>query len=242
MLVIPAIDLKDGQVVRLKQGDMQQSTVYSNDPVAFAAKWYQEGAARLHLVDLNGAFEGKPCHFEIVQKIKTKFPDLKIEIGGGLRNRDSVVSYFKAGVDFCILGTIALKDPNLAKALAQEFSRKIILGIDAKNGQVATEGWADVSSKSASDVLAQFTGTAFESVIYTDIAKDGMLAGPNFEQTKKLIQMQSFPVIASGGLSQLSDIQKLKDINAYGVIAGKALYENRFHLKEALKTAGASAC
>lgn len=237
MEIIPAIDMKDHQAVRLKQGRMQDATVYSDSIIAMAEKWISQGATRLHLVDLNGAFAGAPVHFADVAAIAKKFPDIKIEIGGGIRNLDTTARYFDHGVSYCILGTVAIKNPALVEEAAQKFPGKIILGIDAKNGMVATEGWDEASTHSALAVARRFGGLAIESVIYTDIAKDGMLAGMNLEQITAMKEC-GFPLIASGGLTSLEDITALKNIGGlHGVIAGKAIYEGRFDVAEAINAA-----
>lgn len=234
MIIIPAIDMKDHQVVRLKQGRMADVTVYSDSVVDMAGKWVSEGAGRLHLVDLNGAFAGEPVHFSDIKNIRKKFPKIKIEVGGGIRDEDTMQRYFDVGVDFCILGTIAVQNQDVVVKACEKFPGKIILGVDAKDGFVATQGWDKVSKISAVDLVQSFEDGEIESVIYTDISKDGMLAGMNFSKIKE-IQRCAFPVIASGGLSTLEDIKKLREMQVFGVIAGKAIYENRFSVKEAIE-------
>ena len=233
MKVIPAIDMKDHQAVRLKQGDMKQVTVYNDDVFLQAKNFIEEGASRIHLVDLNGAFEGKPVHFDEIQKISKQHSNIKIEVGGGIRSLKTMQQYFESGVNFCILGTAAVKNPDLVFEACEKFPGKIILGIDAKNGMVATHGWDQTSSLKAIDLLQKFKGLPIESVIYTDISKDGMLQGMNFKEIK-MMNALDFKIIASGGLTSLDDIKKLIDLNVFGVIAGKAIYENQFSLKEAL--------
>lgn len=235
MLVIPAIDLKDHQVVRLKQGRMNAATVYSSSLLPFAQKWIEQGAMRLHCVDLNGAFEGTPVHFDDVARVAKKFPDVQIEVGGGIRTIETIKNYFSSGVSYVILGTAAVKNPKLVAEACELFPGKIILGVDARDGLVAVDGWDQVSRETALDLVKRFSGLAIESVIYTDIAKDGMLAGMNLE---KIAAMKAcgFPVIASGGLTSLKDIEALCDIGGlHGVIAGKAVYENLFSVKEAIE-------
>jgi phosphoribosylformimino-5-aminoimidazole carboxamide ribotide isomerase len=228
MIVIPAIDMRDHQVVRLKQGRLSDTTVYAASTLTQAEIWINQGATRLHLVDLNGAFEGKPVHFSGVAAIAKKFPHAVIEIGGGIRTITTVRQYFEHGVSLCILGTAAIKDPELVRRACEEFPRRIILGLDAKNGQVATEGWGETSTTAAAAVAAAFADCALESIIYTDIAKDGMLAGMNLEQIT-VMKNCGPPLIASGGLTSLADIDALQKIGGiFGVIAGKALYEARF--------------
>lgn len=235
MLIIPAIDMKDHQAVRLQQGDMAKATVYSTSVVAMAEKWVAQGATRLHLVDLNGAFEGKPIHFDSVTEIRQQLPHIQIEIGGGIRTLETIERYIDHGVDFCILGTVAIKNPDLVFAACEKFPGQIILGIDAKTGLVATEGWDETSQLKATTVVKKFAGAAIESVIYTDIAKDGMLAGMNLEQISQMLLDSPFPVIASGGLTSLEDIAALARLpKVHGVIAGKAIYENKFSVAEAI--------
>lgn len=240
MLIIPAIDLKDRQVVRLKQGRMEDATAYNSDPVAQASHWIKimessKQESRLHLVDLNGAFEGKPVHFDIIKKISVKHPNTKIEIGGGIRNLETIQQYIDSGVTYCILGTAAVKNPQLLFEACKKFPKQIILGIDAKNGLVATEGWDKTSHKTAIDLVKEFAEAQIESVIYTDIAKDGMMQGMNHKAITEMANESPFPIIASGGLTALSDIDQLNKMqNILGVIAGKALYEGAFKLEEAI--------
>lgn len=237
MMIIPAIDMKDHQAVRLKQGRMVDATVYSDSIVAMAEKWIGQGARRLHLVDLNGAFAGKPVHFTDVAEVAKKFPEVKIEIGGGIRELATLQKYFDHGVSYCILGTAAIKQPELVTQAAQAFPGKIILGVDANNGKVATEGWDEASTHRALDVAQRFQGLAIESVIYTDIAKDGMLEGMNLEQIREMKKC-GFPLIASGGLTSLDDIRQLQEMgDLHGVIAGKAIYEGKFSVAEAIAQA-----
>lgn len=238
MLVIPAIDLKDHQVVRLSQGKMGQAKVYADNPLLVADDWIKQGAKKLHLVDLNGAFEGKPIHFKEVEEIARAFPEIKMEIGGGIRTLETVTRYFECGVGFCILGTAALKSPELLEEACQKFPQKIILGIDAKEGNLVVEGWGESSKMPANEVLLKFKDKKIAEVIFTDISKDGMMQGMNFDSIKKISSQSPFGVIASGGLTSLADIEVLKKIpNVTGVIAGKALYEGLIDLKEAIKIA-----
>lgn len=233
--IIPAIDLKDHQVVRLEKGLMASAKVYHQDPLIMAQQWIDQGTKRLHLVDLNGAFLGKPVHFDIVRKIKKQNPQVIVQVGGGIRTLETIQAYLDSGVDYLILGTIAIKKPNLFRQWASQFPNTLILGLDAKDGYVATEGWDEKSESKATEVLQKFDDLQLAGVIYTDIAKDGMLSGPNFKKTQELAASTHLPVIASGGLSCLEDIDHLIELkNIAGVIAGKALYEERFDLKEAL--------
>lgn len=234
MQIIPAIDLKDHNVVRLKQGRMGKATVYSKSILEIAEKWISQGATRLHVVDLNGAFEGQPVHFDDVARLAKKFPQIQIEIGGGIRDRETIQKYFDSGVHYCILGTTAVKNPQLVIDACKDFPHQIILGLDAKGGFVATDGWDEGSELSSLDVARRFEGCNLESIIYTDISKDGMLSGMNFEMIEEM-KACGFPIIASGGVSSLEDIERLVQIGGlYGVIVGKALYEDRFSLKDAI--------
>ncbi|MDA0688276.1 MAG: 1-(5-phosphoribosyl)-5-[(5-phosphoribosylamino)methylideneamino]imidazole-4-carboxamide isomerase [Proteobacteria bacterium] len=240
MLVIPAIDLKDGQCVRLRQGRMEDSTVFSDDPLEQAARWVEKGARRLHIVDLNGAFAGTPVNGEIVAAIAKQFPDLPIQIGGGIRNLESARFYIEAGVSYLIIGTQAVKDPDFVQAACTEFPGKIIVGLDAVNGKVATEGWADVSELDAVDVVKRFTGMGVVAIVYTDISRDGMMQGVNIDATVELAEQSSIPIIASGGIAKLADIVDLKaacktttGAGIMGVITGRAIYDNKLDLAEA---------
>lgn len=234
MLIIPAIDLKDGKCVRLKQGRMEDDTVFSDNPVATAQHWVDEGARRLHLVDLNGAFAGTPIHKPVVEAIVKAFPELPIQIGGGIRSLDSIEHYLDAGVSFVILGTKAVQDPSFVEEACQKFTGHIIVGIDAKDGMVATDGWANVTDVKASDLAKRFADAGVSSIVYTDIARDGMMQGVNVEQTIALAQYSGLPVIASGGVTNLDDIRLLKDHKEIlGVITGRAIYEGSLSLREA---------
>lgn len=236
MLVIPAIDLKDGACVRLRQGNMDDVTVFSDDPVAIAAQWVEAGCKRLHLVDLNGAFEGKPVSAPIIQAIAHKFPDLPIQVGGGIRSLETIDEYLMTGVNYVIIGTKAVTDPHFIKEACNNFPDKIIVGIDAKEGMVATNGWSEISSHRVEDVAKRFEDYGVTSIIYTDISRDGMLQGCNIEHTAALAAATSIPVIASGGIHTLQDIQMLleaKQPNIEGVVTGRALYEGTLDLAEA---------
>ncbi|MEY4589123.1 MAG: hypothetical protein RL497_1199 [Pseudomonadota bacterium] len=233
MLIIPAIDLKDGQCVRLRQGLMDDSTVFSSDPVAMAARWVGEGARRLHLVDLNGAFEGTPVNGEVVTAIARAYPNLPIQIGGGIRSLATIEHYLNAGVQYVILGTKAVKEPAFVKQACQAFPGHIIVGLDAKNGLVATDGWAEVSSLKATELAKQFESDGVSSIVYTDIDRDGMMQGVNIEATVQMAQASSLPIIASGGVTDLGDIQRLLSVAQHGicgVITGRAIYEGTLDL------------
>ena len=236
MLLLPAIDLKDGQCVRLRQGRMEDTTVFSDSPVDTATRWVEAGAKRLHLVDLNGAFDGKPVNSDSVQAIAKKFPDLPIQIGGGIRDAKTVQAYLDAGVTYCIIGTKAVEDPDFVIALCKQFPGHIIVGIDAKNGMVATDGWAEVSSVSAINLAKQFEEAGVVAIVYTDIARDGMMKGVNIEATVELAKSITIPVIASGGVTNMDDIIelcKVEDTGISGTILGRSIYEGTINLAKA---------
>ena len=240
MLLIPAIDLKDGACVRLKQGRMEDNTVFSNDPVKVAERWVNEGAERLHIVDLNGAFAGRPVNAEVVYKITQAFPDLKVQLGGGIRNKNTIKEYLDAGISFAIIGTQAVKNPEFVKQMCADFSGHIIVGLDAKEGFVATEGWADVSEIQANELAKKFENAGVNEIIYTDIARDGMMQGVNVEATVKLAEAINIPVIASGGITDIEDIKKLKQVASCGItgaITGRAIYQGTLDFSEARKLA-----
>ena len=237
MLVIPAIDLKDGQCVRLKQGRMGDSTVFSDDPVSMAGTWQAKGARRLHIVDLNGAFAGTPVNAEIIAKIAAAYPDLPIQIGGGIRSMDNVEFYMNAGVSYVIIGTQAVKKPEFVKEACEAYPGKVIVGIDAIEGMVATEGWADVSDVAAVTLAEKFADYGVAAIVYTDINCDGMMRGVNLEATKELAARSPIPVIASGGVSKLADIAAIREVSKtsrgggiMGVITGRAIYEGSLDL------------
>ncbi len=239
MLIIPAIDLKDGACVRLRQGLMDDATVFSDDPVAMAAKWVQAGCRRLHLVDLNGAFEGQPVNGEVVTAIAKRYPDLPIQIGGGIRTLETIEHYVRAGVSYVIIGTKAVKEPQFVTEACRAFPGKVIVGLDAKDGFVATDGWAEVSSVQAVDLARRFEADGVSAIVYTDIAKDGMLSGPSYELYGKLLgAMPSLKLIASGGVSSIRDLESLRDLGMDGAIIGRALYEGTITLDELARCNG----
>ncbi len=242
--IIPAIDLKDGACVRLRQGLMEDSTVFSDDPTAMARRWVEEGARRLHLVDLNGAFEGEPVNGQVVTAIAQAYPNLPIQIGGGIRDLETIEHYVTAGVSYVIIGTLAVKQPEFVSEACQAFPGKVIVGLDAKEGLVATDGWAEVSSLRATDLARRFEDDGVSAIVYTDIARDGMMQGVNVEATVTMAEASSIPVIASGGITNLDDIQALVAAGHPGIcgaITGRAIYEGTLSLAEAQALADGAA-
>ena len=236
MLVIPAIDLKDGECVRLRQGRMDDSTVFGDDPVSMAKRWVDAGCRRLHLVDLNGAFAGTPVNGEAVTAIAQAFPQLPIQIGGGIRTLETIEHYVKAGVSYVIIGTKAVKEPAFVKEACAAFPGKVIVGLDAQDGFVATDGWAEVSTVKAVDLARQFKDDGVSSIVYTDIARDGMMQGVNVEATVNLAVEGGIPVIASGGVTNIEDIRALSKVAGQGIlgaITGRALYEGTLDVAQA---------
>src|SRR5476651_1234004 len=228
MLLIPAIDLKDGQCVRLKQGDMDQATIFSEDPAAMARLWVDRGARRLHLVDLNGAFAGKPKNEEAIRAIiKEVGNDIPVQLGGGIRDLNTIERYLDDGLEYVIIGTAAVKNPGFLQDACTAFAGHIIVGLDAKDGKVATDGWSKLTGHEVVDLALKFQDYGVEGVIYTDIGRDGMLTGINIEATVKLAQALTIPVIASGGLADMADIDKLCAVESEGVegvICGRSIY------------------
>ena len=228
MLLIPAIDLKDGHCVRLKQGDMGQSTTFGEDPVAIASRWIEQGARRLHLVDLNGAFAGHPQNEKAIRRIlKEVGSAVDVQLGGGIRDLDTIERYLDAGLRYVIIGTAAIRNPGFLQDACTAFGGHIIVGLDARDGKVATDGWSKLTRHDVVDLGKKFEDFGVESIIYTDIGRDGMLSGINIEATVKLAQALSIPVIASGGLSNMTDIEALcavEDEGIEGVICGRAIY------------------
>ena len=228
MLLIPAIDLKDGHCVRLKQGDMDQATTFGEDPAAMARRWVDAGARRLHLVDLNGAFAGKPKNFAAIKAIlKEVGDDIPVQLGGGIRDMDTIEKYIDSGLRYVIIGTAAVKNPGFLKDACSAFGGHIIVGLDAKDGKVATDGWSKLTGHEVADLGKKFQDWGVESIIYTDIGRDGMLSGINIDATVKLAQALTIPVIASGGLGRMCDIEQLCAVESEGVegvICGRAIY------------------
>ncbi len=237
MIVYPAIDLKGGQVVRLAEGDMDRATVYADDPAAQAARFAEAGADWLHVVDLDGAFAGSSVNGDAVRAIGMAFPG-KIQLGGGIRSRASIDRWFRLGIDRAVIGTAALTDPDLVKDAARDFPERIVVAVDARDGMIATQGWADVSDMPVLDLARRFEDAGVAALLFTDIGRDGMLKGVNVEATAALAQAQALPVIASGGVAGIEDITALKGRdNIQGVITGRAIYDGRLDLSAAIRAA-----
>ncbi|MFP3872968.1 MAG: 1-(5-phosphoribosyl)-5-[(5-phosphoribosylamino)methylideneamino]imidazole-4-carboxamide isomerase [Thiohalophilus sp.] len=235
MLLIPAIDLKDGKCVRLRQGKMDDETIFSDDPVSVAARWVEAGARRLHIVDLNGAFAGKPVNADVVHAIASAFPDLPIQIGGGIRDEETVETYLDAGVQYVIIGTKAVNAPHFVNDLCMEYPGHIIVGLDAKDGKVAIDGWSKLSRHDVIDLAQHFEQDGVSAIVYTDIGRDGMMSGVNVEATVKLAQSMAIPVIASGGITNMDDIRALCEVadeGIMGAITGRAIYEGSLDFAE----------
>jgi phosphoribosylformimino-5-aminoimidazole carboxamide ribotide isomerase len=231
----PAIDLKGGKAVRLLRGDMATAKTYADDPSSQAQSFADEGFTNLHVVDLDGAFAGKPANAEAVRRILGA-TDARVQLGGGIRTLQTAEEWLKLGVARVILGTAAVKDPDFARACIEAFPGQVVIGIDAKDGMVATEGWDDASTLSAAEVAGRFEGLGAAAIVYTDIQRDGALQGPNVEATKALAEATSIPVIASGGISSVADLKALAGTGSiHGSIIGKALYEGRFSPREAIE-------
>lgn len=239
MLLIPAIDLKGGQCVRLRQGRMDDVTVFSDDPVTVAKRWADEGAERVHIVDLDGAIKGLPVNIEVVEQIASAL-QIPVQVGGGIRDEETVQRYLNAGVEFVIIGTKAVNAPHFLHDLCLEFPRHIIVSLDAKDGRVALNGWAKITGHDVIETALHCERDGVEAIIYTDIAKDGMMQGFNVESTRSLARALKTPVLASGGVSSLDDIRRLKELEGDGVsgaVIGRALYQGDLSFKEAVKIA-----
>ena len=241
MLLIPAIDLKDGHCVRLRQGDMNDATTFSDNPAAMARRWVEAGARRLHLVDLNGAFAGKPVNESAVKAILAEVGDeIPVQLGGGIRDLDTIERYLDDGITYVIIGTAAVKNPGFLHDACYAFPGHIIVGLDARDGKVATDGWSKMTGHDVIDLAKKFEDYGVEAVIYTDIGRDGMLTGVNIDATVRLARELKIPVIASGGIASIADIEELRPYEKEGIIgaiAGRALYEGRLDFKAALKAA-----
>jgi phosphoribosylformimino-5-aminoimidazole carboxamide ribotide isomerase len=235
MLVIPAIDLKDGHCVRLLQGKKEAVTTYSNDPANTAKRWESYGARLLHIVDLDGAFTGSQKNLQAIMKIRQSVK-IALQVGGGIRNIGNVMNLFSAGIDRIIIGTAAIEDPEFLTYACNKYPGKVLIGIDAMNGMVAIKGWEEITSVKAKELAKRLEMVGVSGIIYTDISRDGMLSGPNIEATGEMVESVKIPVIASGGVSCLEDIKNLMRIkNLWGVITGKAIYSGALDLKEAMK-------
>jgi phosphoribosylformimino-5-aminoimidazole carboxamide ribotide isomerase len=239
MLIIPAIDLKDGKCVRLRQGRAAEVTVFGDDPVAMGLRWQEAGAQLLHVVDLDGAFSSRPQNLESIRRLRQAL-SLRIELGGGIRTLETVDTYLEMGIDCLILGTVALKDPDLAAHACADYPGRIAFGLDARNGLLAVEGWTETSQKTVLEVAWDLAALQPAAFIYTDIARDGVKKGVNIPATRALAEAVDVPVIASGGVSSLKDIRALlplEPLGVVGVITGRALYDGSMDLKEAIKLA-----
>jgi len=240
MLLIPAIDLKDGQCVRLRQGRMDDSTVFSTDVVATAGRWVNAGCRRLHMVDLNGAFAGQPVNADAVRRVVEAFPDLPVQVGGGIRNLDIAEAYLDAGVRWVIVGTQAVHDSQFVARLCQRFPNRVIVGLDARDGFAAVDGWATVTGHRVEDLAERFADFGVDAIVYTDIGRDGMMKGVNVDATAALARAIEIPVIASGGVSTMEDVRALNAVSPAGVIGaivGRALYEGTLDLTAAQRCA-----
>lgn len=244
MIVIPAIDLKDGKCVRLEQGLMERDTVFSDNPGAQARAWQDQGAELLHIVDLDGAFAGEPKNRTAIEAI-VRAVSIPTQLGGGIRDLATIEAYLSLGIDRVIIGTAAQRNPELVKEACEKFPGRIVVGIDAKNGMVAVQGWAEITGITAVELARKFEGFGVAAIIYTDISRDGMLQGPNIEATRQLAEAVNIPVIASGGLSTLKDIENLMAIESSGVtgvITGKAIYTGAINLAEAIRIGKGTTC
>ncbi len=240
MLLIPAIDLKDGACVRLRQGRMDDDTVFSDNPVEVAGRWVDAGGRRLHLVDLNGAFAGEPVNGGVIREIAAEYPDVPLQVGGGIRDQATIGAYISAGVTYCIIGTQAVKEPEFVARACRTFPGHIIVGLDAKEGMVAIDGWATITEHSVADLAKRFEDYGVSAIVYTDIGRDGMLTGPNVEATAALANAISIPIVASGGITDIDDILDLCDAatdNIMGAITGRAIYEGTLDFAEGQRLA-----
>jgi phosphoribosylformimino-5-aminoimidazole carboxamide ribotide isomerase len=244
MLLIPAIDLKDGKCVRLRQGRMNEDTVYSDDPVAMAEHWVEAGARRLHIVDLNGAIQGRPVNIQIIRRIAERLPKVPIQVGGGIRNEDTIQTYLDAGVSYTIIGTKAVTAPHFVADMCMEFPGHIIVGLDIRDGKLAIEGWSKLSHNNVVDLAHRLEQEGVAAFIYTDISRDGMMNGVNIEATVSLARTLAVPVFASGGITSLNDIRALCEVAHEGIegaITGRAIYEGTLDFRAAQRLADEAA-
>ncbi|MGB0751242.1 MAG: 1-(5-phosphoribosyl)-5-[(5-phosphoribosylamino)methylideneamino]imidazole-4-carboxamide isomerase [Gammaproteobacteria bacterium] len=240
MILIPAIDIKEGRCVRLRQGRMDDETVFSEDPVAVADQWVEQGARRLHIVDLDGAVAGKPVNDGLIADIVRNHPDVPVQVGGGIRDEDAVQAYLDAGVRWVIIGTKAVNAPHLLPDLCSEFPNHIVVGLDTKDGKVAVDGWSKLSHHDVIGLAQQFEADGIEAIVHTDIGRDGMLTGVNLESTVALAQAIHIPVIASGGITSLDDVRaicEVEDEGVMGAVTGRAIYEGTLDFAEGQKLA-----
>ena len=240
MIIIPAIDIKEGRCVRLRQGRMEDETIFDEDPVAVAERWIEAGAKRLHLVDLDGAVSGAPRNFDIIKSITSNHPEIPIQVGGGIRDEDTVQEYLEAGVQYVIIGTRAVTAPHFVNDLCLEFPNHIIVGLDAKDGKVAIDGWSKLSHHDVIDLAQHFETDGVAAIVFTDVSRDGMMQGLNVESTVELAEAIHIPVIASGGVTNIDDIKRLcatDEEGVIGAIVGRALYEGTIDLTEAQEIA-----
>ena len=236
MIIIPAKEIKAGRCVRLKEGKMDQETVFSEHPVEMARQWFSKGAEILHLVDLDGAIQGKPVNQKVILEIASEFKNKVIQVGGGIRNLESAALYLDSGISRIVMGTSAIKEPEILRQLSSTYPKRIVLALDVYQGKLKTEGWVEANTTTPLDLLNSLSDIKISSIIYTDISKDGMMSGPNVEDTVELARSTTIPVIASGGVSSLDHIRELSrsNVNLEGVICGRSLYENAFSLEEAI--------
>lgn len=240
MLLIPAIDLKGGKCVRLRQGRMDDVTVFSDDPVSVAGRWVDAGARRLHVVDLDGAFAGEPKNADVIHAITEAYPDLPVQVGGGIRDEDTIQAYLEAGVQYVIIGTKAVTAPHFVSDVCAEFPCHIIVGLDARDGKVAVDGWSKLSNHDAIDLAQHFEQDGVDAIVYTDISRDGMMSGVNVEATVKLAQAINIPVVASGGITSIDDVRALRQVEDEGImgaITGRAIYEGLLDFAEGQRVA-----
>lgn len=235
MEIIPAIDLRNGKCVRLYQGDYEKETVFSDDPVSMARRWQSEGAKRLHLVDLNGAARGELCNLDAIEKIATAV-DIPVQVGGGIRSLETIEQLMELGVGRAILGTVAVENADLAEEACQRFGEQIIIGVDARDGWVATRGWLQQSGTTAVELAVRMVGLGARRFIYTDISRDGTLTGPNFKAVAELLSQVSVPIIAAGGISSIEHLTRLAELGVEGAIVGRAIYTGDVSLEEAMKS------